>query len=69
MNCLGRIVVLWMALIVGCLKRCNARFKKRLICFKGVLAMIDSFIGLRMLSLRVIDPRENVRGRGLIEEG
>jgi hypothetical protein len=36
---------------------------------EGVLAMIDSFLGLGMLSLRVIDPRENARGRGLIEEG
>jgi hypothetical protein len=34
-----------------------------------LLAMIDSLLGLGMLSLRVIDPKENVRGRGLIEEG
>jgi hypothetical protein len=31
--------------------------------------MIDSFRGLGMLSLRVIDPRENTQGKGLIEEG
>jgi hypothetical protein len=67
MNCLERIVVFWMALIVSCLKRCSARFKKRLICFEGVLAMIDSFLGLGMLSLRVLHPRETVKEKGLID--
>jgi hypothetical protein len=68
MNCLERIVILWSALIVSCLKRCSGRFKKRLICFEGVVAMIDSFLGLGKLSLRVIDPRETVKKRGLIEK-